>query len=622
MSQEREVHQYQAEMKKLLDILIHSLYTEREIFLRELISNASDALSKIQFISLTEQDILDKDAELQINLEFDDKEKTITITDNGVGMTHDEVINNLGTIASSGTLKFLSEMKDDQKRAENLIGQFGVGFYSVFMVASKVELFTRSYKADSQAWLWTSDGSGSYEMEPVEKTDRGTKIVIHLKEECLEYAAQFKLKNIVKKYSDFIPFPVKLKGETANQVKALWTLPRNEIKQEDYNEFYKQISHDFQEPLHTMHFVIDAPIQYYAVLFIPSDITNEVLYARESTGIKLYAQRVFIQGDNKNLLPPYLRFVRGVIDSEDIPLNVSRESVQHSALIEKIKKNVVNRFLKELESIANSNTELYAKFWSKFSALIKEGVTSDFPNKDRLKGLLRFNSTMCENAETTVSLKDYVARMRDEQKEIYYAVGPSRDALLLNPNMEYFKKNSLEVLLLFESIDDFLMNDLREFDGKQLKSISNADIDAKDDQPENEEEKLNQEDSDAVVGFIKNHLMDKVKDVVPSKRLVGSPCSLINTSDGMSAHMEKMMKMVNKEFEISKRNLEVNMQHKIIKNMAEMIKKDKNSPVLRDMVDQLFQSAMLVEGLLDNPLEMLPRVYKFMEDSLDHHLKA
>lgn len=616
MSDHKEVHEYQAEMRKVLDILVHSLYTEREIFLRELISNASDALSKIQFTALTESDLLDQDAALEIKVSFDEEEKSVTIEDSGIGMTKAEIIDNIGKIASSGTLKFLKAL-DGNDKAENLIGQFGVGFYSVFMVAQKVVLETRSYKKEESGWEWSSEGTGEYALRPIEKENRGSRIKIFLKDDAHDFCAQYRLEAVIKKYSDYVPFPVIVKEKTVNKVKAIWSLPKSEIKKEDYEEFYKQLSHDLKAPFHYQHFSIDAPIQYQALLYVPEEVSNEVLYARESMGVSLYAQRIFIQNENKNLLPPYFRFVRGVVDSEDLPLNVSRESIQHNTLLEKIKKSLVSRILKELQSLSESDVEKYTQLWKKFGIFIKEGVSSDFPNRTKLVELLRFNSSIFDTADEYTSLKEVMGRMREEQKEIYYAIGPSRDAILHNPNLEYFKENGLEVLYLYDHVDDFLMMDLREYEGKSFKSISQADIDVED---KNDKDALPEDETKTVIEFFKTFLGDKVADVIESKRLVGSPVSLVNPKDGMSSHMEKMMKAVNQDFEISKRNLEINTQHVLIQNMSNLLKKDKDDPFLKEYVQQLFNNALLVEGLLDNPLESLPRMYRFMEDASKFHL--
>ena len=618
MSENKEVHEYQAEMQKVLDILAHSLYTEREIFLRELISNASDALSKMQFTALTTEDILEKDCELKIKISFDDEEKTVLVTDTGIGMTHQEIIDNIGKIASSGTLQFLKALNEDQDKANNLIGQFGVGFYSVFMVAKKVVLETRSFLEDEQGWQWSSQGSGQYELRPLETSNRGTTIKIFLKDDAHEFCSDFRLETIIKKYSDYIPFPIILKDKTVNRVKALWTQAKSEIEQSDYDEFYKRLSHDYRAPFFSQHLSIDAPIQYFALLFIPEEVGNEVLYARESTGINLYAQRVFIQSENKNLLPPFLRFVRGVVDSEDLPLNVSRESIQHNVLLEKIKKSLVSRLLKELQNLAESNVEKYNQFWKKFGIFLKEGVSGDYSNREKLVELLRFNSSIFETAEEITSLEDVQKRIREEQKEIYYVIGPSRDAILHNPNLEYFKENGLEVLYLYDHVDDFLMMELREYQGKPLKSISQADINVEEKNKTADE--FSKDEAKTIIEYIKAQLGDRVADVIQSKRLVGSPCSLINPKDSMSSHMEKMMKAVNKDFEISKRNLEINPNHALIQNMARLLKKDKDSPFLKEYVEQLFNNVLLVEGLLDNPLELLPRMYRFMEDASQFHL--
>ena len=606
-------------MQKLLDILVHSLYTEREIFLRELLSNSADALSKVQFLALTSADqLLNPDASLQIELSFDEDQQTITIEDTGCGMTREELIENLGTIASSGTLKFLREAQQSKQAVQNLIGQFGVGFYAVFMVADKVELTTRSWHPESQAWSWNSSGSGKYELALASKEDRGTKIVLHLKEEAKEFCNEYRLKSIVSKYSNYVPHPIQLKGETINKMTAIWTQSKETVSQKDYEEFYKQISYDHQPALQHLHLSIDAPMQYYALLYIPQKINNEVLYARDGKGLALYAQKVLIQPQHSGLLPSYLRFVQGVVDSEDLPLNVSRESVQQNALVERIKKSLTTRLLKELQTLAENNSDSYNHFWKEFGALLKEGVSADFGNRSKLMDLLRFNSSLSEGATADVSLKDYVIRMRDEQKEIYYIVGPSRESLQLHPNLEYFRKQSLEVLFLHDHIDDFLMNELRDYDGKAFKSISQADIDVPD--PVEDNSQMSTEQREVLLHKIKQQLGDRIKDVIASKRLVDSPCSLVNPQENMSAQMERMMKMVNEEYQISKRNLEVNLKHPILQNLAKLAKENPKSEFFGQAVEQLFRSAMLVEGLLDNPTELLPDLYDFMEAATAHKL--
>jgi len=617
-----EVHKYQAEMQKLLEILVHSLYTEREIFLRELVSNASDALSKVQLITLTEEKVLNKDVELQITITFDENKRMIVIEDSGCGMTKDELVENLGTIASSGTLKFLQQSQDENKSVENLIGQFGVGFYSVFMVADRVELTTRSWQVDSQAWLWSSEGGGQYEIIPVDYEKRGTRVTVLLKEDAKEFCSEWRLESIIKKYSNYLPFPVKVKDKTVNQVKAIWTQSKSEVKDDEYNEFYKQISHGRQEPFHHLHFNIDAPIQYYALLYFPESVGNEVLYARESKDIALYAQKVLIQSGNTHLLPSYLRFVQGVVDSEDLPLNVSRESVQKNALIEKINNSLTLRVLKELQHIADQNVEKYGKFWLQYGTLLKEGVSSDFKNKKRLMDLLRFNSSISEDSSMDVTLKDYVNRMREEQKDIFYVTGGSREAILHNPNLEYFRKQGLEVLFLTDHIDDFMVTDIREYDGKSLKNISQGDIDGiNDNDMLAPESSLSKEEKSDILAFFKKQLKDRVNDVTDSKRLVDSPCSLVTPKDGMTAQMEKMMKMMDQKFKGEKRNLEVNMSHPIIQNLSEILQKNKKHPFLIDSVEQLYDNSLLVEGLLENPVQILSRYQKFIESASSYELE-
>ncbi len=617
-----EVHEYQAEMQKLLEILVHSLYTEREIFLRELVSNASDAMSKVQLTTLTEGNVLDKDAELQIKITFDENKHKLEIEDSGCGMTKEELVSNLGTIANSGTLKFLQQAQAENKSAENLIGQFGVGFYSVFMVAERVELTTRSWEVDSQAWEWTSSGGGQYEITPAVYNQRGTRVTIFLKEDAKEFCSKWKLESVIKKYSNYLPFPVKVNEETVNQVKAIWTQSKSEVKDDQYIDFFKQISHSTEEPLHYMHFSIDAPIQYYALLYFPESVGNEVVYARESKDIALYAQKVLIQSGNTDLLPSYLRFVQGVVDSEDLPLNVSRESVQKNVLIEKIKGSLSLRVLKELEFLSEQNVEKYEKFWKQYGILLKEGISSDFKNKNRLMDLLRFNSSLSKDDSPDVSLRNYLERMREEQKEIFYVTGASRESILHNPNLEYFKNKGIEVLYLTDQIDDFMVTDMREYDGKTLKNISQGDIDGiSDNDISAPETSLSKEEQSDILAFFKSQLKDRVSEVSESKRLVDSPCSLVTPKDGMTVQMEKMMKMMDKKFEGEKRNLEVNMGHPIIQNLSEILQKDKKHPFLKDSIEQLYENSLLIEGLLENPVQVLSRFQSFMESASAYELE-
>ncbi|HAF88410.1 MAG TPA: molecular chaperone HtpG, partial [Deltaproteobacteria bacterium] len=490
------------------------------------------------------------------------------------------------------------------------------------MVAERVELITRSWQVDSKAWQWTSEGGGQYELSPVDYNHRGTKITVFLKEDAKEFCSEWRLESIIKKYSNYLPFPVKLKDKTINQVKAIWTQSKSEVKADEYTEFYKQITHAQNGALHHLHFNVDAPIQYHALLYLPESIGNEVLYARESKDVALYAQKVLIQSGNTHLFPSYLRFIQGVVDSEDIPLNVSRESVQKNALIEKIKNSLTLRVLKELQFLADQNVEKYGKFWQQYGTLIKEGISADFKNKNRLMELLRFNSSVSENSSPEVSLKDYVGRMREEQKDIFYVTGGSREAILHNPNLEYFRKQSLEVLFMTDQIDDFMVADLREYEGKKLKNISQEDIDEIGESDISvPESSLSKEEKNDIIAFFEKELKDRVSGVSDSKRLVESPCSLVTPKDGMTAQMEKMMKMMDQKFKGEKRNMEVNMSHPIIQNLSEILQKDKKHPFLKDSVEQLYENSMLVEGLLEDPVQVLSRFQKFMESASAYELE-
>lgn len=616
---------FQAEMEQLLQLIIHSLYSHREIFLRELISNSSDALNKMRFIGLTEKDLLDEGKELRIDININEKNRSLSIKDSGLGMTKEELISNIGTIAKSGTLKFLEEMKKDPKKGDEFIGQFGVGFYSVFMVAEEVTIRTRSYAKDSVGYQWKSKGTGKFSIEEIEKSDRGTEISFTLKKDADEYAAIFRIKNIIQKYSNFVDFPIWIneEGETqkdkdkkegpqcVNTVSAIWRKKPSEIKEEERKEFYNFISNDFGEPIGHLHIQAEAPLAYSALLFIPSSSHNTLQQKPEEFHLNLYVKRIFIQHDCKDLLPQYLRFMRGVVDSEDLPLNVSRQVTQSSSIMAKMKKALTNRLMKLFEEWLEKDREKYEKFFKEFGGTLKEGIHFDFENKDRLTDLVLFHSTKSENGKK-VKLSEYVDRMKTDQKYIFYLAGESLDALKKNPNLEYFQKNEIEVLLLDENIDDFIMPIINSYRKKDIKSIEKADLDIADKKvitPEGV-------DGSTRVGFmdkVKEILGDRVKDVAESKRLVESPCTLVIPADAMNTHMEKMMKMMDSNFAASKKIMEINLNNPIVLNLIKIFKANANDINLADGVMALYDGALLLDGNLKDVTSFMKRVHQFME---------
>ncbi|MBP7142673.1 MAG: molecular chaperone HtpG, partial [Opitutaceae bacterium] len=470
-----QTFEFQAEIKQLLDIVIHSLYTEKEIFVRELVSNASDALEKMRHLKLTEKDVVEESRELEINITTDDKAKTFTIQDSGLGMTRAELVENLGTIAHSGSKAFLKSLSESGQKNANLIGQFGVGFYSAFMVAKSVKVYTRSWRAAEPGHVWTSDGAGSYSIESVEDQSRGVKIVIELKDDCTEFSQEWKVKEILTRYSAFVSFPITLNGKRINTVQALWLRSRNEIKDEEYLEFYKFQAHAHDEPRLRLHFSADAPLSINALLFVPKENTEKLGFSRLEPSVALYCRKVLIDARPKDLLPEWLRFVAGVVDSEDLPLNISRETMQDRALIEKLNKVITKRFLKFLDDEARNRADAYNEFYAQFGNFLKEGAALDYTHKDSLMKLLRFESSLTEKGKLT-SLADYVTRMQPEQKEIYFLLGANREALENGPYLEGFKARNLEVLFCYEAVDDYVMNNAGEFDGKKLTAADRADV--------------------------------------------------------------------------------------------------------------------------------------------------
>lgn len=602
--------EFQAEIKQLLDIVIHSLYTEKEIFVRELVSNASDALEKLRHTQITEKDIFDDKAELEISLTTDDKAKTLTIQDSGIGMTRDELVKNLGTIAHSGSKQFLKALGENGAKNSNLIGQFGVGFYSAFMVAKSVKVYSKSWRTTEPGHVWSSDGSGSYEVEEAADLPRGSKIVIELKDDCGDYSADWKIKEILERYSAFVSFPIKLNGKHINTVQALWLRSKNEIKDEEYTEFYKFQAHAHDEPRLRLHFSADAPLAINALLFVPKDNTEKFGMSRLEASVSLYCRKVLIDAKPKDLLPEWLRFMKGVIDSEDLPLNISRETMQDRSLIEKLNKVVTKRFLKFLSEEAEARPDTYNEFYAEFGIFLKEGAAMDYTHKEQLTKLLRFESSLTDKGKTT-SLADYVTRMGAEQKEIYYLVGPNRAALEAGPYLEGFKARNLEVIFCYEAVDEYVMSNVREFDSKKLTAADHADVKLSDlPKPEGA---LSEDDTKKLTAWLKETLGARVEEVKASDRLVDSPALAVNADKFMSPQMRRMMKAMKKDGadEPVKVTLEINPRSVVMKRLFET---HATSPDKAKLVaEQILDNSLISAGLLDDATPMVARLYKLLE---------
>jgi len=620
-TQAPERHEFQAEVKQVLDIVVHSLYTDKEIFVRELISNASDATEKLRHTQVAEKDadIFDAELDLEIQVTSDEESGEITIRDFGIGMTHDELIENLGTIAHSGSKAFLNALKESGERNDNLIGQFGVGFYSVFMVADSVKVYTRSWQTEGQCYCWSSDGSGAYEIEQVEGERRGTRVVLTLKDEYKDFVKKDRIEEIIKKYSAFVQFPVKVDGEKLNTIGAIWLKNKSDVTEEEYKEFYKFQAKAFDEPRFWLHFAADAPISINALIYAPTENMEGFGFGRMEPGVGLYCRKVLIDSEPKNLLPDWLRFVRGVVDSADLPLNISRESMQDSTLIQKLNKVITKRFLKTLEEKAKKEPEVYDDFWQNFGLFLKEGVTTDFTHRDQLLRLLRYESSYTEEGKTT-SLSDYLSRAPEGQKEIYYLFGPSRAAIESGPYIEAFKARNIEVLYLYEPIDEFVMNHARAFEEKNFVSADSDAIDLDAIAPETETDKgeaLEASASEALCSFIKEKLGDEVSEVSASERLVGSPAMIVNADKQMTPQMRKMMKAMQQKSGGPDMGgeppvkLQVNPRHPLVKNLAAL--HQSNGELAGLICQQLLDNARVSAGLLEDPSQMVQRNYQILE---------
>lgn len=607
--QNAEQFTYKAEMQQLLHLIIHSLYTHPEVFLRELISNSSDALNKMRFRTLTDTAIVSPEAELAIRITTDKDNKRLIIEDTGCGMSREELIENLGTVAKSGTLEFLQSIRDNQQSAQgDLIGQFGVGFYSMFMVTDEVTVETRNADIDGKAWKWSSSGTGTYSIEPSDKELRGTTIAFTLRDDHKEFAEDYRIKSIIKKYSNYVDFPIYLNDEKVNSVTAIWHKKSADITEEELEEFYKYATNDFDKPLGHIHLSLEGAVEFKALLFVPSVAPMNMFRDLDERSAHLYANKVLIQQHCKDVLPEYLRFVRGVVDTPDLPLNVSREVTQNSPIMAKIRSVITGKVLSLLEDWAENDPQKYATFYKNFGMMLLLGINNDYANRERIIKLLRFTSTVTDG-ETRISLADYVSRMKTDQKEIYYVSGDNRAQVLGNPSIEYFVKNGYEVLLFTDPVEVFTAPYIGEFDGKRLVPADKADLpdaQAKEQTPEQNE------NTSSIIEIFKSTLGDVIEDVRTSQRLVSSAVALVAGKEGLDPHMEKMMKMMDKDFTPTKKVLEINPQHQLITNLMTLAKNNPDDARVSDAVKQLYDAALLMDGALTNPTDFINRMTHFM----------
>ncbi len=614
MSQ-KQTHAFQTEVSQLLDLMIHSLYSNKEIFLRELVSNASDAIDKLRFESISDDSLVEGKEELNIHIDVNKDAGTITISDNGIGMTQDEVMDNIGTIANSGTKKYLESLDKAQAQDSNLIGQFGVGFYSSFIVANTVTLISRKAGDDkANGTKWVSKGKGEYSLETVEVDNFGTSIILDIKKAESEFLDDFRLKGIVSKYSDHITVPIMMvksseddviEYETINKATAFWAQDKRDLKQEDYDEFYKSLTYDFEGPLTQVHNKLEGKLDYTSLLFIPRKAPFDMWEPKRKTGVKLYAKRVFIMEGNEALLPQYLRFIKGVIDTADLSLNVSREILQGSKVVDTIRKASVKRILGELDKMSKNRPEDYAVFWSEFGMVMKEGIVEDFDNKEKIAALLRFATTETSNTDQNVSLADYISRIKEDQKAIYYITADTHAAAKGSPHLEIFKKKGIEVLLLTDRVDEWLVGNFGDHEGLEFKSITKGDLEDLDSEGEKEEKEKVAKDFDKVIEKAQSILSEKVKAVKVSSRLSESPSCLVADENELGSNMERIMKSLGQDVPETKPILEINPDHPLVKKLKDSVDED--------LVEVLFDQAVLSEGgQISEPAEFVKRINKLM----------
>ncbi|MEE3697183.1 molecular chaperone HtpG [Glaesserella parasuis] len=626
MSTNQETRGFQSEVKQLLQLMIHSLYSNKEIFLRELISNASDAADKLRFKALSQPELYEGDGELRVRISIDEALGTITISDNGIGMSREQVIDHLGTIAKSGTKEFLNALGSDQAKDSQLIGQFGVGFYSSFIVADKVTVRTRAAGSDaSQGVLWESAGEGDYTVADIEKAGRGTDVILHLRDDEKEFLSEWRLRDIIGKYSDHIGLAVEIqtkeyddegketgtKWEKINKAQALWTRSKNEISDEEYKEFYKHISYDFADPLIWSHNKVEGKQEYTSLLYVPSKAPWDLFQREQKHGLKLYVQRVFIMDDAEVFMPNYLRFMRGLLDSNDLPLNVSREILQDNKTTSALRSALTKRSLQMLEKLAKDNIEQYQQFWNAFGLVLKEGVGEDFANKNQVAALVRFASTHTDSSEQAVSLSDYIARMKEGQKAIYFLTADSYQAAKNSPHLELFNKKGIEVLLLSDRIDEWFISHLTEFDGKPLQSITKSDLDLGDlaDKEEEETQKAQEAEFASFLERAKGYLGERVKKVVLTHRLTDTAAVVSTDSDEMTTQMAKLFAAMGQQAPEVKYTFELNPEHSMVKRIADIA----DEAEFNDWIELLFEQALLAErGTLENPTAFIKRMNKLL----------
>ena len=616
MSKQTSSHEFQAETKQVLDIVVNSLYKDKEIFIRELISNASDALEKLRRIQLTEKNICDDNLEMEINVSTDDTKNQLTIQDFGIGMNQDELIQNLGTIAHSGSKEFIEALKSDGEKNDALIGKFGVGFYSVFMVAEKVQVFTKKWEKEGNGYCWESDGSGTYNIEEAEGQRRGAKIVIYLKDDFSEFSKEDRVKEIIKKYSAFVQFPVSLNGDKVNTVDAIWMRSKKEISDEEYEEFYKFQANDYEAPLMRMHFSADAPLEINSLLFVPKRNMEKMGLFRNENKVAIHCRKVLIDAEPKGLFPEWLRFLKGVVDSSDIPLNVSRETMQDSDLLRKLNQVLTKRFLRFLNEQSKKEEDTYLEFWNEFGMLIKEGAATDFTYKEDLAKLLRFKSTALEPGKLT-GLDDYLERMTKDQEEVLFLFGKSRESIEAGPYLEALKARGLEVLLCTEAVDEYVMQTIREYKEKKIVSADSDEVKLEKLDQEDKGESLNKKDTKSLCKWLKKTLDDKVSEVETGDRLIDSPVCVVG-ADGMGgASARRVMKMMQGPeggmagMPTPSIKLQINPKNSIIRGLSNLKEKDEPTAIL--VANQLLDNALATANLLDDPREMIARSYQALE---------
>jgi len=623
-----ETRKFKAEVKQVLDIVVNSLYTHREIFVRELVSNSFDALEKMRHESLTNKKYADRDAPFEIKIETDKDNHSITVTDTGVGMTHDELVNNLGTIARSGTLEYVKNITDREEITREMVGKFGVGFYSAFMVAREVRVKTRTSIPSEKGYEWISDGIGQYKIIEADNLPRGTSVTVMLKEDANEFENPENIKSIIKKYSNFVSFPIFINNERVNTVQAIWLKSSSELTENDYKEFFKFISNSEEEPFYRLHLTSDAPIQLASILYIPSINIEKYGFIKLKPSVNLYCKKILLQQHAENLMPEYMRFVTGVVDSADLSLNISRETIQDNLVFRKLSKFLAKRVLRFLEEQAKKDKEKYSKFWDTFGMFIKEGIITDIENRKELMNLLRFSSRKKEK-DVFISFEEYVKNLKDDQKAIYYLSGVSREEIERGPYIETFKKRDIEVLYLFEPIDDFVMTTLGEYEGKRLVSADSADIPdwIGDLPPVEEKEKTTEpafssQELENFNSWVKETLKDKATDVRKSKRIMDRPAIIVNPDTGITTSMRRVMKAAGKDYMgVGSHILEINHHHPLILMIKKLRDGKTDKGFLQSCMEQIYDNALTEAGLMDNPRAMVDRIYKIMERALEMEKK-